>query len=302
SPSAVLSYPLPSLVIAQSQERFYPQARVVPNLLPCHSAALMPGTAEAGRSIAFTPTSTRGAWEDRWNTKGVPETLALLRQVARATGWSVDCITDRPLEDALAAKRAAGLVVDDLVTGGYHLSGLEGLCLGKPVLAYLDERTQRVLRFITGADTSPFVNVRLEDARGVLESLCANPEVAADLGRAGRAWIDRYWLPQTLVRHFDEAYRQLLTDPGLVCRQEALRLDEPAERFFAIALPDAVYHARAARAHAALPLGARVLGSARQRGRTLYHRCRKALPTLARALGALRRRAQGGQEGYKRST
>ena len=81
------------LVIAQSQERFYPQARVVPNLLPCHSAALMPGTAEAGRSIAFT--DQHAAPGDRWNSRG-SETLALLRQVARATGGrSIASPTDR---------------------------------------------------------------------------------------------------------------------------------------------------------------------------------------------------------------
>ncbi|MFC2023760.1 glycosyltransferase [Chloroflexota bacterium] len=243
----VLNDPIPKLVIAQYPERFLPTARVVPNIVPQSDRLYSPPKDAPVIDVVFSPSWRQSAWAARWDTKGLPETEAMLADLGKQTGANYRVIQGQPLREVMHAKQQAKLVIDELVTGSYHLSGLEGLSLAKPVLAFLDGRTERVLREITGADTCPFINVRLEDAFEVLVHLLQHPDEAAEIGRASREWIERFWSDRILVRHFVDVYEKLLTDPCLVTRQESLRLDDSAVRFHALTLPDLVHRARAHR-------------------------------------------------------
>jgi hypothetical protein len=257
--SELLSSPIPSLVIAQFQERFYPNARVVPNIIPQDSMIYSPGAEPSSHDIFFSPTSVLSAWDDRWNTKGTPETLELMKQVARKTGCTIKCMTNSTFQEAIAEKRRARVVIDDLITGSYHLSGLEGLSLGKPVFSFLDGRTQRVLGEIAGTETCPFVNLRLEDSFDVLLHLLEHPEEAVAIGEAGRKWIERYWSDHILVQHFVDVYENLLVDPQLVVRQDSLRLKDTVDCFHAVILPDLTYLSRANNYQASLSIGGKAL-------------------------------------------
>jgi len=257
--SNLLSSAMPALVIAQFQERFYPNARVVPNIIPQDSTTYSPGDEPISNDIFFSPTSTLSAWDDRWNTKGTPETLELMKQVARKTGCTIKCMTSSTFQEVIREKRRARLVVDDLVTGSYHLSGLEGLSLGKAVLSFLDGRTQQVLGEIAGTETCPFVNLRLEDSHDVLVYLVEHPDVAAAIGKASREWIECYWSDHILVQHFVDVYEKLLVDPHLVARQDSLRLKDTVDRFHAVILHDLAYRSRANHYQASLPIARKAL-------------------------------------------
>ena len=235
---------LPSLVCAQFQERFYPKARPVPLIIPQDHPDYQPDHEAVKPSIFFAPTHMADAWTDRWNTKGAPETLRLIKRVARRTGCAVRFMTQRPITEILRERRKCAVMIDELITGSYHTSSLEGLSVGKPVLTFLDHRVRQVLQEISGSDACPFVNVRLENAFEVLVYLIENPDEAAWIGTAGREWIERFWTDRILVGHFVEAYQKLLADPGLVRRQECLCLDSPAARFFAVILPDLLHMSR----------------------------------------------------------
>lgn len=246
APADLLADPLPSLVIAQYPERLYPRAMVVPNFVPEDEEACRPADAPASVDVFFSHTKTVGAFEDRWNTKGAPETIALLAELGRRRGVTADVVTGVPLADALARKRRARVVVDDLATGSYHLTGLEGLAQGKPVLSYLDNRCLELLAAFAGTSACPFVNVRLEDAGPVIEGLLADPAAAADIGARGRDWLCRHFSAASRVAYYLEVYDRLRRDPATVRRQPELALDGPGRRFFAAALPEAVHEARRA--------------------------------------------------------
>ena len=254
----VLNDSIPSIVIAQYPERFYPKARVVPNIVPQDNPDYLPTPMPESFSIVFSPTWGGSAWSSRWDTKGAPEVLRLLSQVARRTGCVIRYVTGQPLKRVLEEKRNGSVVIDDLITGSYHLSGLEGLCLGRPVLGFLDARVQVVLREISESRTCPFVNVRLEDALEVLTHLSQHPADAAEVGQAGRQWIANHWTDRVLVRHFVDVYEKLMLDPATVTRQESLRLDNGPTRFHAVILPDLVYASRARSYRSGMPLFARV--------------------------------------------
>lgn len=108
----------------------------------------------------------------------------------------------------------ADLSIDDLVTGSFHLSSLEGLAQGIPTLAFLDSRTLSVLDEMAGTPSHPWINCRLEDAEDRLLALAAQADVRHALGQAARDWMLRYWNDRNLVRHFTDAYAQVLESEG----------------------------------------------------------------------------------------
>lgn len=242
----VLEDDLPSVVIAQYPERFFPRSMVVPNFVPQNEPDLLPASGPPQYDIFFSHTKPTGAWENRWNTKGAPETRTMLKRIGADTGCSVRAVTDLPLAEVLPLRRSSRIVLDELVNGSYHLSALEGLAVARPVLAYLDARTLRLLREFSGSDVCPFINVRLEEAEPVLRHLLAHPELAEAVGRAGRQWLEEHWSELSMIRHFENIYAMLREDPALVTRQPHLAVDGEIEGFMERDLHELIYAARAA--------------------------------------------------------
>ena len=245
SVSELLDSPIPSIVIAQYPERFYPDAQVVPNAIPSQDSEYSLSLENPSIDLLYSPTKSISAWDDRWNTKGAPETIEIIKRVQNSTKCSAKIVSNISLSEVLSEKRKTRIVLDDLVTGSYHMSGVEAMCLGKAVLSYIDNRIEFVLREITGSDVCPFVNVRLEDAQEVLMYLLKHPNEVSSIGRAGREWIDCYWSEKVIAEHYIDVYEKLIQDPSLVRRQDALRLDTSRLYFHGVTLPDLIYSSRA---------------------------------------------------------
>ncbi len=199
------------LVVPHSAERYFPQARVVPNIIPINDQDYQPvDFAQKATSISFSPSSNRSRWADRWETKGTPEVLRMLRRLRKKTGIELNIAQNMPHQECMALKQKSMLAIDDLVTGSYHLSALESLSQGVPVLCYTDDRAQDVLRDITGANRLPFINTHIDDAAGILENLIGERELIKELGNSSRAWMEKYFCPERLSAHYADAYIDIL--------------------------------------------------------------------------------------------
>lgn len=239
----IVNSPIPQLVIGQYPERYYPLARVVPNMVSLADPLLRPSMpARRGAPlIAWSPSGRESAWEMRWGSKGYPETMPMLKRLSLGGHCVLDVIEDVPRDECLRRKGDADIVVDELVTGSYHLSGLEGLAQGKPVLGWLDERTEIVLRELTGASVLPWVNVHLEDAEGVLRALLSDRTLREAIGAESRAWMDRWYNDRVLVQHYVQAYRDLLERPDLFAR---MRDADLVSHWRNVQLPDLLWEER----------------------------------------------------------
>nr|WP_321397868.1 hypothetical protein [uncultured Desulfobacter sp.] len=241
----LLGCSLPSLVIAQYPERFFIRSRVVPNLIPHSDPLYSPcRDLEPEFDFFFSPTKTVRAFERRWDTKAAPEVTELIHKVAARTGCSFKIMTGRPLQEVLKAKQRSRIVIDDLATGSYHLTGLEGLSQGKPVLSFIDERNLSLLRHISGSEHCPFINVRLEDAETVLLYLLENPDECERIGLAGRNWLLENWNESDLIQSFQQAYIDLLNTPSAIERQPSLDFAKKDRQFHNLILPDLIFQAR----------------------------------------------------------
>ncbi|CAG4886026.1 glycosyltransferase [Paraburkholderia saeva] len=248
--SRIVSENIPQLVIAQGPERYYPFARVVPNIIPLHDPRYLPMEAQDGLPVVmFSPSGRTSAWKTRWETKGAPQTLALLRKLQREGLCKLHLVVDTPHDECLRAKQRAAVVIDECVTGNYHLSGLEALSQGKPTVGYLDQRVQGQLRKITGATELPWVDVRLEEAEAPLRELLANRRLRTALGLASRKWMETYYNEATLIQHYREAYFDLFEAPH---RFQVPRFENEGDHWLAVRLPN---HHWSARRNARVPFG-----------------------------------------------
>ena len=247
TPTELLAQDIPALVVAQFQERKYPDAMVVPNLFPENDPLYMPMKGKTAFDIFFSPTLITGAWDSRWNTKGMPETEKIIADACAKHGARYKLVHKTPLEKSLVMKRSSRIVVDEMITGSYHLSGLEGLSQGKPVLSYIDDRARSIMSHFSGTGVCPFINVRLEDAFAVLDYLLSHPDDAYDIGMEARSFVKKYWSQENLIKHFEDAYGKLARDPRLIRRQSELRIERPHNRFFASTLHDLIYASRKSR-------------------------------------------------------
>lgn len=211
---------VPQLVIAQFHERYYPYARVVPNIVPIDDALYRPVADEGEEvSVFFAPSVDASAWAQadpaqRWDTKGFPETAAMLTALAhRHENLYVKIVRNVAHDECMALRRGCQIAIDEMVTGSYHLCSLESLAQGIPTFAYLDRRMTSVLAELTGSSALPWLNYRLEDAAPALERLAREPELRRALGANSRRWMETHWREADMVRHYLEAYRLLFDDP-----------------------------------------------------------------------------------------
>jgi len=214
---------VPTVSILQCPERYLPVSRLLPNLVSPEdkvSESLM--EREAVR-VFFSPTLKRSAWglgDDlcRWLTKGSPEVMRALKSIeARSPngGKPVDIryVENTSFEECMRIKRSSDIVIDDTVTGSYHLVGLEALAMGIPTLGFVDSRMECLLKSFTGAESIPWINTRLEELESTLQVLVCDGDLRRSLGDASHQWMQKHYREESLIEHFIQAYTDLVNNP-----------------------------------------------------------------------------------------
>lgn len=219
--SEIIHSDIPQLVIAQYHERFFPRARVVPNIIPVNDEFYSPKTDkdESSCRIFYSSTTKASAFEhekrlSRWDTKGYFETLDIINELKKSNqNIYLDLCVDQPYENCLIRKRNSHIAIDEMVTGSYHLSGLESLALALPTLSYLDSRTLGTLEKMTGTNDCPFINIRLEESFYVLQELIRDSSLRKEIGEYSRSWILKYYNDKEMIKYYTGAYDDLFNDP-----------------------------------------------------------------------------------------
>jgi len=109
-----------------------------------------------------------------------------------------------PRHEAIDSYSKADIIADQFCIGAFGVFALEGLALGKPVIAYLDEEHLGDPVF-----NLPIVNANAENLARVLAVLLAVPELRTRLGFAGRAAIQRYQSHDALAEVWGQIYRRV---------------------------------------------------------------------------------------------
>jgi hypothetical protein len=207
--SELLQTRIPQLVMAQYHESLYPDALPVPWLVETEDA--VPTEMNNRVPVAFfSPTNSNSAFAERWETKGKPEVLAVLRALEEQNVLRIVLAEDLPFDECRRLRKSSDIVIDDVVTGSFHTTSLEALSEGKAVVAFLDSRSQAVLAELTGTTELPFVNAQLEQLEVVLRELCSARGLLRDLGRYGSSWMRQHYSERAMIQHYVNGYESLL--------------------------------------------------------------------------------------------
>ncbi len=117
-------------------------------------------------------------------TRYVKETIELL---ARDYDFEFVAPERIPHAAAQALLSSADIVIDQLILGVYGVLSIESMALGKPVIDFL--RADMISQYPTGM---PVINASREDLYTVLAGLLSSPHRLNEIGKAGRAYVERY--------------------------------------------------------------------------------------------------------------
>jgi hypothetical protein len=127
---------------------------------------------------------------DRLRSAGIHAELRLVERVARA--------------EALRIYEQADIVADQFCIGSFGMFALEGLALGKVVLAYLDQEQLGDPVF-----NLPIVNANRENLAEVLGVLIAMPELRTRIGAAGRHAVESFQSIAAMKEVWGRIYRHI---------------------------------------------------------------------------------------------
>jgi glycosyltransferase involved in cell wall biosynthesis len=142
------------------------------------------------------------------NHRNVKGTEFLVEAVAdlRARGFPCELVLVERVSriEAQRLYRHADIIADQFVIGAFGMFALEGLSLGKPVLAYLDDTNLGDPVF-----NLPIVNTNSENITAVLAVLLKVSELRRRLGISGRAAVERYQSIPALAEVWDQLFRHV---------------------------------------------------------------------------------------------
>jgi len=164
----------------------------LPNLIDPDE--LRPEARNGKIKIAFAPSSRAPITSPQ--TKGYFEVAQALNDIAIERDIEIVWIEKLAYETNLKLKRKAHILIDDVVTGNWHRTSLEGCAFGCAV--------------INKNDLEPFVYADLKTLRSVLLDLIDNPAKLKEAQERARFWVLTKWHAMDLVKAYKTAYMRLL--------------------------------------------------------------------------------------------
>jgi len=144
--------------------------------------------------IAFAP-STRLAIGHP-GSKGYNEVKAILNSVAGKRDVNIVWIERRPYLENLQLKQQSHILIDDIVTGNWHRTSLEGMCFGCAVLNKVTK--------------SPFVYATLDTLEERLLWLVDNSAVLNEFQERARLWMLQHWHATDQIKEYVHVYEEAL--------------------------------------------------------------------------------------------
>lgn len=153
--------------------------------------------------IGYSP-SNKGSF-GAWHNKGYEQTKKILEELKLKYKDKIDydIITDVSLSECLRRKSECNIIIDEVITGSYHRSGLEGLALGKLTICGISPEVSNTLEKVTNA-VNPFyqsnINTLKDDLSTIIDTMSV--EEINDYGKRNREWMEINWSPENIIKEF----------------------------------------------------------------------------------------------------
>ena len=174
-----------------NQEKEY-KLKGLPNIIDPDN--YIPRRRRSPVKIAFAP-STRYAIGHP-GSKGYAQVRIVLDRIASKRDVEIIWIEGRSYSENLELKRRSHILIDDVVTGNWHRTSLEGMCFGCAVF-------NKVMK-------SPFVYATLDTLEERLLWLVDNPAILNDFQERSRLWVLQHWHAVDMIKEYVEVYKEVL--------------------------------------------------------------------------------------------
>ncbi len=177
--------------------------RVVPLPIPLWEEGYQPIRRGRQLTLCYAPPRCVGAYPSNhrlhWHSKGYRATMQTLNRLVTESGVPLQIVRTGwgNHKQALELKRLSHIVIDECVTGSYHLESLEGLAVGAVVVngLGLQPAIQEIFcRCAGGEASSPFCFADRRSLANVLRTLVEKgAEHLTGEGTARRQWMEEHW-------------------------------------------------------------------------------------------------------------
>jgi hypothetical protein len=131
---------------------------------------------------------------EKVKAQGVPVELVMVEKV--------------PNKEALDIYRSADVVFDQCMIGWHGYFALEGMALGKPVMCFIRKPDE----YLCAPEKCPIVNTHRDEIAERIIELANDRERCHELGRAGRAYVEKHFTIDAFAERLDRAYKDLEID------------------------------------------------------------------------------------------
>ena len=201
------------LVIAQYHAVYLniPGMDIVRNIVDINDDYLKPFIVKNSKPvISYSPSNnaSREQISTEWAYKSYNEVKDALDNIRNKA--DIVFHLGMPWLDSLKKRRRANIHIDEVSTGSYHLSSLEGLSQGKIVIANIAPWMEDIIKRVTGSNSIPWFKTTEDNILSTLNEL-----VSKDWGyilehqRNSRKWMEKYWAPEIIIKDYTSIYNRL---------------------------------------------------------------------------------------------
>jgi hypothetical protein len=148
-------------------------------------------------------------------SKGYHETSSILSrlQAKYPEKFSYQIVCGKSRSECLRIKGEHNIIIDECVTGSYHMSGFEGLAMGKMVVGWWNDENVEMLKTICPKSTRvPYDSVNIKNLECFLEKIISQNDIdyVIERGRQNRSWIEENWDIHDIIKDFINIYEDIL--------------------------------------------------------------------------------------------
>jgi hypothetical protein len=135
------------------------------------------------------------------------------RLASKIPGVRFTMVCNKPFGIAMALKKRAHVVLEEVFSPYLHLSALEGAAVGAMVMTNFNKATIHETSSAIGAPASewPFFLCTERNLRAKLEHIRDNRELVTEWGDRARAWATSYYTAPRLLKKYLEFYEYAKT-------------------------------------------------------------------------------------------
>lgn len=141
--------------------------------------------------------------------KGTQYILKAVEDLKHHFDFEFILVQGKSHDEARKIYQQADIVLDELLCGSYGILAIESMAMGKPVITYINEHIRE-----TYPAELPLVSANPLTVKEVLKNLLTDWDLRVQLGKQGRAYVEKHHDVKAIANQFLNLYQTILSDVG----------------------------------------------------------------------------------------